>query len=118
MQQLSRQEEQVMLIIWQTGGGFIRDFIGKLDNPPVYTTIASIVKNLERKGLVASMKMANSYWYQPILTLENYVRQHFSQIVKNYFSDSYQEMVSFLAREGKISHQELKEIMTMIEHKK
>lgn len=118
MEQLSPQEEEVMLAIWQTEGGFIRDFLSKLKDPPAYTTIASTVKNLERKGFVKSKKMANSYWYQPALSAEAYNRSHFSQVAKDYFSNSYKEMVTFFAREQKISPEELKEIIAMIENKK
>lgn len=107
-----------MQAIWKTGGGFIRDFVSVMNTPPPYTTVASTVKNLERKNFVKSRKMANSYWYQPAISTEAYNRNHFSHIVKDYFSNSYKEMVSFFAKEQKISPEELKEIIAMIEHKK
>ncbi len=118
MEQLSPAEEEVMLIIWKTEGGFIRDFMDHMKAPPPYTTVASTVKNLERKGFVKSKKMANSFWYQPAVLVEAYNRSHFSQVVKGYFSDSYKELVTFFAREQKISTEELKEIIAMIENKK
>lgn len=118
MEQLSPAEEEVMQAIWQTEGGFIRDFMNIMSAPPPYTTIASTVKNLERKGFVKSKRMANSYWYQPAISIEVYNRNHFSHIVKDYFSNSYKEVVSFFAREQKISPEELKEIIAMIEQKK
>lgn len=118
MEPLSHTEEKVMQAIWKTEGGFIRDFIAAMEATPPYTTVASTVKNLEQKHFVKSRKMANSYWYLPALSAEAYNRNHFSHIVKDYFSNSYKEMVSFLAKEQKISPQELKEIIAMIEHKK
>lgn len=118
MEQLSPAEEEVMLIIWKSEGGFIRDFMGSMEDPPPYTTLASTVKNLERKGFVKGKKMANSFWYQPALPAEAYNRSHLSQVVKGYFSDSYKELVTFFAREQKISPEELKEIIEMIENKK
>lgn len=38
-----------------------------------------------------------------------------SGVVRNYFENSYKEMVSFFAREHKISADELKEIINQIE---
>jgi len=118
MERLSPTEEEVMQAIWHTGSGFIRDFVNAMKEPPPYTTIASTVKNLERKGFVKSKRMANSYWYQPTISIETYNRNHFAHIVKDYFSNSYKEVVSFFAREQKISPEELKEIIAMIEQKK
>jgi hypothetical protein len=39
-------------------------------------------------------------------------------IVHNYFADSYKEMVSFFAREQKISAADLEDIIRMIEEGK
>lgn len=118
MEQLSPAEEDIMLVIWKTEGGFIRDFMSRMKDPPPYTTIASTIKNLERKGFVRSKKMANSYWYEPACPAEAYKRSHFSQVAKDYFSNSYKEIVAFFAKEEKISPEELKEIIAMIENKK
>ena len=38
-----------------------------------------------------------------------------SGFVRNYFENSYKEMVSFFAKEQKISTNDLKEIINMIE---
>jgi predicted transcriptional regulator len=118
MEKLSVQEEEVMQPIWKKGGGFIRDFMEEMKNPPPYTTLASTVKNLEKKGFVKSRKLSNSYWYQPVISQEAYNRNHLSHVVKDYFSNSYKEMVTFFAKERKISPDELKEIIAMIEKNK
>lgn len=107
-----------MLIIWRKKSGFIRDFIEDMKEPLPYTTVASIVKNLEKKGFVKSQRMANSYKYQAKIPQKNYNLNHLSQTAKNYFSNSYKEMVSFFAKEQKISSEELKEIIRMIENGK
>ena len=38
-----------------------------------------------------------------------------SGVVKDYFSDSYKELITFFAKEQKISSEELKEIIKLIE---
>ena len=48
MEKLTHQEEEIMLIIWQVKSGVIKDFLNRMEEPkPPYTTVASIVKNLE-----------------------------------------------------------------------
>ena len=50
MEKLTFQEEEIMLIIWQVKEGVIKDFLNCMEEPrPPYTTVASIVKNLEKR---------------------------------------------------------------------
>lgn len=118
MQKLSAQEELVMQAIWKTKGGFVRDFMEAIEEAPPYTTVASTVKNLEKKGFIGSKKMANSYYYEPLIREEEYTRGHLSGIVQDYFKNSYKEMVTFFVKDKKLSEKELKEIIALIEKKK
>ncbi len=118
MEKLTQQEEEAMLIIWQTKGGFIKDFLEKYGEPqPPYTTLASIVKNLERKKYLSAKRYGNTYEYTPIVAEEEYKKTFLSGVVKDYFENSYKEMVSFFAREQKISKEELEDIIRLIEKK-
>ena len=119
MKKLSLQEEEAMQVIWQTGGGVIKDFLELLPEPrPPYTTLASTVKNLERKGYVTGRKTGNTYWYEPALPESEYKRSFMSGFVQDYFKNSYKELVTFFAKDQKISPEELKEIIEQIEKKK
>jgi len=52
MEKLTHQEEEIMLVIWKKKRGIIKDFLEQLPEPqPPYTTVASIVKNLEKKRI-------------------------------------------------------------------
>lgn len=110
------QEEQAMQAIWKTGEGNIKMFLENMDAPqPPYTTLASTVKNLEKKGLLSSRLVGNMYLYQPAITEAEYKKQFMSNVVKDYFDNSYKEMVNFFVEQKKLSPGELKEIIDMIE---
>lgn len=116
MEKLTHQEEELMLIIWQQGKGFVKEFIEKMEEPrPPYTTVASIVKNLEKKGYLASKMYGNTYEYTPVVEESEYKSKFLSRVVKNYFENSYKEMVSFFAEKNNISAEELQEIIKMID---
>lgn len=116
MEKLTIQEEEVMIYIWELEECFVKDILAKYPQPvPPYTTVASIVKNLERKGYVASKRMGNTYLYTPAIRENEYKRHFMNGVVRNYFEDSYKEMVSFFAKDRKISADELKEIIDLIE---
>jgi len=119
MKQLTPQEEQLMLIVWQTGKGFVKDYREKYPHPlPPYTTVATIMKKLENKGYVQSKLYGNTYEYTPKIKEEEYKKTFVSGVVNNFFSNSYKEMVSFFATEEKLSEKDLEEILAMIKNKK
>ena len=117
MEKLTHAEEQTMQAVWQTGEGNIKSFMESMDNPPPYTTVASTIKNLEKKGYVTSRKIGNMYQYMPIVDEAEYKKNFLTNMVKNHFANSYKELVSFFAEEKKISPKELKEIIEIIEKK-
>lgn len=116
MEELTKQEEEMMLCIWNLGNCTVKEAIALLEEPvPPYTTVASVVKNLERKGYVTARKVGNTYLYTPAIAQSSYKRKAVGEIVSDYFRNSYKEMVSFFAREKKLSSDDLKDIIDMIE---
>ncbi|CAG5069347.1 hypothetical protein DYBT9623_02083 [Dyadobacter sp. CECT 9623] len=119
MEKLTQQEEDAMQAIWKSGEGSIKSFMAVMSEPlPPYTTVASTVKNLEKKGFVASRLIGNAYLYAPAISEEAYKQKFMGNVVKDYFENSYKELVSFFVQKNKISADELKEIIGLIEGKK
>lgn len=119
MEKLTHQEEAVMLHIWQLKECVVKDIVNEMEDPkPPYTTIASIVRNLEQKGYLNAKKYGNVYVYSPKIEEDEYKKAFMSGVVKSYFENSYKELVSFFVKEEKISPEELQEIVRMIEERK
>lgn len=119
MEKLTEQEELVMRAIWLSDGGFIKDFIAHLtpQAPAIpYTTVASIVKNLERKKYVLSKKLGNSNFYTPLVSVEHYRKKSFHVLLKNYFKGSYRDLVASFVEEGALKPDELKALVDLIEN--
>ena len=115
MDKLSKQEEEAMQAVWRSGEGNVKSFLENLDTAMPYTTLASTVKNLERKGFVTSRQVGNMYLYSACISEKEYKQKFMSGFVKEYFKDSYKEMVNFFVQEKKLSPRELKEIIDLIE---
>lgn len=116
MNKLTQQEEEIMLHIWSLENCFVKDVLARIPEPqPPYTTVASIINNLKHKGYVTAKRMGNSYMYTPAIKQSEYKRSFISNVVRNYFANSYKEMVSFFTKEEKLSAEDLKEIIELIE---
>ena len=118
MDKLTQQEEEAMMVIYKVGEANVKSFLDDMPEPkPPYTTLASTIKNLEKKGFIKSRLVGNTYLYKPVLPEEEYKRNYMSNVVKNYFADSYKELVNFFVEQKKLSPKELKDIINMIEGK-
>ena len=118
MEKLTPQEEQAMLAVWKTGEGNIKAFMENIEEQLPYTTVASTIKNLEKKGYVSSRLVGNAYLYKPAVSEQEYKSKFMGSVVKEYFANSYKELVNFFVEQKQLSASELKEIINMIEGKK
>jgi len=123
MQKLTNKEEEIMHILWKLKKAFVKDVLAEIvEDKPHYNTLSTIIRNLEEKGYVAYKAYGKTHQYYPLISKEVYKKRFMSTAIENYFNSSYKNVVSFFAKEEKISVDELKEIIALIEknpnHKK
>jgi predicted transcriptional regulator len=116
MRELTRAEEQVMQVLWKLGKGFVKDILEHFDEPkPAYNTVSTIVRILQDKGFVSHKAYGRTHEYFPVISKNDYSKSHLSVFVNDYFSNSFENMVSFFAREKGISVKEMEEIMKIMQ---
>lgn len=116
MKELTKAEEQIMQVLWKLRKAFVKDIIEKLPEPrPAYNTVSTIIRILEKKGVVSHRAYGKTYEYFPLISRDEYKKKFLKSFIKRYFGDSFQEMVSFFASDRDISLQELEEIRRLLE---
>jgi predicted transcriptional regulator len=115
MKELTRAEEQIMHVLWALKKAYVKDIIERLPSPkPAYNTVSTIVRILEKKGFIDHEAFGKTYLYFPLVAKEDYTQAFLKNFVKDYFGDSYQELVSFFARDKALTVSELEEILTAL----
>jgi len=115
IKELTRAEEEVMQILWRLKKGFIKEILEKFDEPrPAYSTVSTIIRILQEKDFVNYKVYGRTFQYFPVISKDDYRKTQMNSFVRNYFSNSYQKMVSFFAREDSISVKDMEDIMTMM----
>ena len=104
-----------MQAVWRTGEANVKAFMDNMEDPAPYTTVASTIKNLERKGYLSSRLVGTVYLYRPVVSELEYKKKFMGKVVKDYFDNSYKELVNFFVTQKKLSARELREIIQMIE---
>ena len=116
MKQLTKAEEQIMQVLWDLKRGYVKDILDKLPRPkPAYNTVSTIVRILEKKGVVGYRATGKSHEYFPLVTKRAYRKTFFRGMLQNYFGNSYTTLTSFFTQEQNLSIQELEGIKKMID---
>ncbi len=115
MKELTRAEEQIMHVLWALERAYVKDIIERLPSPkPAYNTVSTIVRILEKKGFVDHEAFGKTHLYRPTVPKEDYTQAFLKSFVKDYFDDSYQDLVSSFARDRNMTVSELEEILASL----
>ncbi|HKI87746.1 MAG TPA: BlaI/MecI/CopY family transcriptional regulator [Draconibacterium sp.] len=119
MKKLTQKEEEIMNVFWEKGPMFVKE-LKKVypDQKLHYNTLSTIVRGLEEKGFIDHEQFGNTYRYFAALTKEEYSKKTLGNVVKKYFNNSYQNVVSLLVKEENLSIEELKALIQEIENDK
>jgi len=105
-----------MHILWKIEKGFVKDILEHFPEPrPAYNTVSTIVRILQEKGFVDHKAYGRTHEYFPIVSKDEYSKMHLKTFVNDYFSNSFEKMVSFFAREKGITVKEMEEIMKIMQ---
>jgi predicted transcriptional regulator len=115
MDSLTKKEEQIMQALWKLEQAFVKEIVAILPEDNHYNTVSTIVRNLEEKQFVGHKAFGKTHQYFPIVSKEAYTKRFMKQATEQFFDNSYKNMVSFFAKEEKISADELREILRIIE---
>ena len=116
MNKLTRAEEQIMQVLWKLERAFIKDILTHLPDPkPAYNTVSTIVRILEKKEFVGYKAYGNTHEYFPLIDKAEYTKKFLNYFVKDYFSNSYKQLVSFFAGKENLSIEEMEEIRKLID---
>ncbi|HDP54624.1 MAG TPA: BlaI/MecI/CopY family transcriptional regulator [Bacteroidetes bacterium] len=114
--ELTKAEEQVMEYLWKLERAFVRDVLEMFPNPrPAYTTVSTIVRILEQKGMVDHTAYGKNHQYYPVVSRKDYARLGFKHVLAKYFNSSVKRFASFFAADNDLSLTELEEMKAMLE---
>lgn len=117
-EQLTNKEEELMQLLWEHGPIQISKLVELYPDPkPHFNTVSTVVRRLEAKGFVDHNKVGSSFQYYAKVDKEYFRSRSFGDFIRNYFGGSYYGAVSSLVEEDKISVDELKELLRLVEQK-
>lgn len=84
---------------------------GDAEPRPAYNTVSTIVRILEKKGVVGYTPVGKSHRYRPLVAKEAYTRSFMNSVMSNFFDNSLSQMVSFFCEKEDLSVRETERIL-------
>ena len=109
---LGRMEMRIMGILWDAGSATCREVFTRLggDKEYAYTTVLSMMKHLEKKGVVQHTEDGRAFVYSPTVEREHVEERMLSDFVDSVFFGSASSLVNSLLNTAGLDDRDLEEI--------
>ena len=113
---LTEVELELMRIIWERGESTVKEVLDSLPSKRelAYTSVATIMKILEKKKVLSSRKNDRAHVYYPLLSKTAYESKSLNHLVDNLFNGTPSSLVVKLLNESDLSSEELKSIRSIL----
>ena len=113
---LSGAEKEIMDAVWRADKPVcVKDVFALIgDSGRKYTTAATFMTRLEKKGFLRCEKRGNQNYYEPIISRESYLKRQTDDFVREVYDDSAAELIASLCRD-RISEEDYRELMAALE---
>lgn len=113
---LTEVELQLMNIIWSLQECTVKEVQTEIskERALAYTSVATIMKILESKGILKSVKSDKAHVYTSLISKENYEKQSLEHLADNLFQGDSSVMVMRLLDNSNLSHKELEAIREVL----
>src|SRR5215218_4910266 len=108
--QLGDRELEVMTWLWANGSGTVAEVRDGVDDPLAYTTVLTILRNLEAKGFLRREDEGRAHRYFPRVQQRAARRRALRRLIDTLFLGSPEVLLTHLVDEHDLSPQELQRI--------
>ena len=107
---LGDRELDVMGVLWDLGSGTVTEVRDKLPADLAYTTVLTILRNLESKGFLRRQDEGRAHRYFPRVQQKAARRRALRRLIDTLFLGSPEALLSHLVDEHDLSPAELRRI--------
>lgn len=114
---LGEREAEVMGVLWNVGSGTVGEVRAGLSDDLAYTTVLTILRNLEKKGFLSHQTEGRAHRYAPRIGRQAATRDAIDRLLSTYFKSSAEELLRYMAEDGMVGRKTLKRVRSGIEKK-
>ena len=116
---ISDSEWEVMKIIWSKEEATANEIIDNLKGKQEWknTTIKSLINRLLNKEAIGFRKSGKEYFYYPLISEEECIKEESQSFLKKVFNGSLNEMVLNLVKSEKLTQEDINELRDILNNK-
>lgn len=99
-----------MAVLWQHGSGTVSEVRDLLDDELAYTTVLTVLRNLEEKGFVRHEAEGRAHRYFPRVAQRAARRSAVQRLVQKLFAGSSEQLVTQLVEDEALDAEQLKRL--------
>lgn len=107
---IGERELDVMAVLWERGSGTVAEVRDALPVELAYTTVLTILRNLESKGFVRREEEGRAHRYFPLVASETAGKSVLRRVIDTMFRGSPELLLTHLVEQHPISAEELKRL--------
>jgi len=111
---LGDRELDIMGVLWDLGSGTVAEVRRKLPADLAYTTVLTILRNLEAKELVSHTAEGKAHRYFPRVARTTARRSALTRMLDKLFHGSPEQLVAQLVEDEQFSAADLKRLRAML----
>lgn len=90
---LGAREQQILDTVYQLGEASVAEVLAKLSDPPSYSSVRTMIRSLEAKGLLRHRQDGSRYVYRPARSREAAMRSALRHLMQTFFAGSAASVV-------------------------
>lgn len=110
---------QILNVIWSLEEATVADVhtrLGSKSPDYAYTTVATMMKKMEAKGLLAHRKEGRQFIYRALISIQEIQSGVANDVLDRLFMGNLAGMFSHLLKEREVSSSELDQLDSLIKH--
>src|SRR4051812_1598290 len=111
---LGDRELDVMGVLWDLGSGTVTEVRDQLPADLAYTTVLTILRNLEAKGFVHHVAEGKAHRYMPQVARRAARRSAITRIVDKLFHGSPEQLIAQLVEDETLSAKDMKRLRALL----
>jgi len=113
-------ELRLLQILWRIGEGTVGDIVKASggDSPPNYKTVQTLLRIMERKGLVDHEQQGRAFLFRTLVGRGDVHRLSIRHLVAKYFTGSRTELLMELLSDERIAPEELRQLESLIRNRR
>jgi predicted transcriptional regulator len=113
--ELGHRELDVMSVLWELGSGTVTDVRERLPVKLAYTTVLTILRNLEEKSYVSRVAEGRAHRYSARVGRVAARRSAIARVVDTLFHGAPQELIAHMVEHRALTGSDLGRLRTMID---